>query len=271
MPFKLDLNLVHARVLRESLDIGARLGMGQFDELIGLHNLKHEVSSDTAWQAQLDAHRLHQAITGLEVGTYHGITSTEIHDDFRVAWDLMQGVRHFMARQAGIESFDPQPLSREEPPARFAASETSGMTLELSRRQAQVVVQATDLYARMGMGQFEELLMALKRKGQFQGPIMGDAYEACCALKHSLMGLSKSGSFGIGSPRIHDDFRVAWDLMQITRHALALSRLPQGDMTVDFDIPEAYSDTHPLATVSAVGVDRPGRGNQESVSYDRQY
>ena len=75
--------------------------------------------------------------------------------------------------------------------------------------------------------------------------ILGDLQSAM-----TKMG-SPTAYFGISSPEIPDDARIAFELMQVIRHRIAWDKVPQGDILVDFDRPLPFSK-QPMAEMSQV-------------------
>ena len=122
-------------------------------------------------------------------------------------------------------------------------------TLEISERQAQLISNAVELYARMGLGQFEMLdHFFWKPKGALE-----QAREHLNSLR-----LIKNGSLnsnpGISSDLVDDDCRVLFDLHRVIRHRLAWDRDPQatGWKGVAFDTPRQLSESQDLAKIAQV-------------------
>jgi hypothetical protein len=125
-------------------------------------------------------------------------------------------------------------------------------TLTMSEEQAQIVVRALDLYSRIGIGQFEEILRV---------------YDPCCTLTSMMRdearthincvklayGHPENGSHGIHNPKVRDDFRVAYDVQQVIRNRIAFDKNPEGGFQVDFDTPRAISQL-PLPTIKSEAV-----------------
>lgn len=119
--------------------------------------------------------------------------------------------------------------------------------LFITESQAQVLVDALDLYSRIGSGQLEEVSHILRLNPGIQhekvAAVEGLAKEAA----NCWMGRA-GGRHGISSEKIHDVFRVAWDLQQVIRHRLAWDRNPKGGIQVNFDEP-LKSSREPLASI----------------------
>ena len=121
--------------------------------------------------------------------------------------------------------------------------------LNINKSQARVLIAALDLYSRIGLGQFEEVVnvhdLALKlsvvtREGMRNG----------LNFVKQLAGHPPNGSYGIHNENVDDVFRVAFDLKQVIRNRLAWDQNPKGDIgRVDFDEPRATSK-EPLAKIA---------------------
>lgn len=110
--------------------------------------------------------------------------------------------------------------------------------LTLSAEQAEVLVQALDLYSRIGIGQFESVLDVYDRHLKF---------DLCQreTLRHNLecaklaVGLPVNGGPSIGNQaEVREEFRTAWDIQKVVRHRLAWDQHPEGrPSNVHFDTP----------------------------------
>jgi hypothetical protein len=128
---------------------------------------------------------------------------------------------------------------------------TKKYTLTLTEEQAGILVDALDLYSRIGIGQFEECVRVFDHALEL--PI--ETRDACKAsLDHAkfvIAGLPSGGSHGIHNPKVRDAFRVAYDIQQVVRHRIAWDRNPEGNRSlVHFDEPRQISK-HPLATIKS--------------------
>jgi hypothetical protein len=118
------------------------------------------------------------------------------------------------------------------------------LQLTLPASTAHIVVDALDLYSRVGLGQLDEI-SSLARFGLLTNadgePPSEDAlYEAEAYLKQTkraLFGFESSASHGIFSPKVNDRFRTAWGVLKAIRHRLAWDRTPTGGIQVSFDEP----------------------------------
>ena len=126
--------------------------------------------------------------------------------------------------------------------------------LSLTEKQAQVLVDALDLYSRIGMGQLTEVAHILRMNviGNPSGTV--DALDAVERLTREAASLWMGGSggyYGITSEKISDVFRVSWDLQQVIRYRLAWDRNPKGGIQVHFDEPMKSSE-EPMAIIKKV-------------------
>lgn len=98
--YSLKLNERQLGVLQNALELFSRIGMGQFSQvkwtlLMSSSNAEHKMSVE---QSNLLEDMLTQAqicyTPERHPGAYWSISSKEIGDCFRVAWDIQQVVRH---------------------------------------------------------------------------------------------------------------------------------------------------------------------------------
>ena len=126
-------------------------------------------------------------------------------------------------------------------------------TLEIDEQQARVLAQACDTLSRVYCGQIGIAVEPLLHWRQGQGhKVDRQALDAGVAIVHQeLTGLSRDTNFGIHSREIPDAARVAFDLLQVIRHALWLA---QGEgrirNCVDADVSRTSME-QPLAAIKA--------------------
>lgn len=97
--------------------------------------------------------------------------------------------------------------------------------MEMRPATARIVQQALELYARIGIGQFEEII-EIGRSGRFKRRngdeithVQLEASSSCVeALKASLLDMPANASFGILSPNVHPEFQCAFSLAKALRH-----------------------------------------------------
>lgn len=120
--------------------------------------------------------------------------------------------------------------------------------LTLNEKQAEILIAALDLYSRIGIGQFEDVLNVydrnLKLDYEVREQLRRDLNKAKIAAGHP-----PNGSYGIHNPEVRDEFRTAFDIQQVVRHRIAWDRKPEGGIQVNFDTPRQIG-TEPLAEIS---------------------
>ena len=125
------------------------------------------------------------------------------------------------------------------------------ITLELTREQAQAVMDATELLARLEIGQFKEICW--KMLNRFNGADGFDskrrdrAEEYLDAACHEVFGVNEYGRPNIDKKSIRH--QRCWAVYATIRHALAWHDHPEGGVTVNFDKPMGYGETMPKCRV----------------------
>jgi hypothetical protein len=105
--------------------------------------------------------------------------------------------------------------------------------VNITEKQAQVLINALDLYSRIGMGQLAEVVNILRQNIMGE---LGNKQEILFEIDRltraaSACWMNGSGDYyGIANNKISDVFRVAWDLQQVIRYRLAWDRKPEGGM-----------------------------------------
>lgn len=135
------------------------------------------------------------------------------------------------------------------------SKKTSRYVLEISARQAEMISQAVELTARLGMGQFEELDRFFWP--EIKGDQRDEVREHCQALCRIKNGAPHQYP-GIHSDAISDDYRVLFDLHRVVRHRLAWDRNPNPPnfAGVAFDTPRPTSKIEDLAKIEKVAAKR---------------
>lgn len=126
-----------------------------------------------------------------------------------------------------------------KPPAEDAL-----LHVTLPASTAQVVIDALDLYSRLGLGQLGELASLARfglltdAKGEKPSfTAIEEAEQHLDYAKRALFGYAPNASHGIHSPKVAERFRTAWGVQKALRHRLAWDRHPEGGMQVTFDEP----------------------------------
>lgn len=127
--------------------------------------------------------------------------------------------------------------------------------VELTREQAQAVMDATELLARLEIGQFNEITWKMlnrfegkdrdgKRTFDSRSRDLADAYlkSACLAIFGVRDGWPDIGEASIQHKR-------CWAVYATIRHALAWHDHPEGGDTVNFDKPMGYGEQMPKCEI----------------------
>lgn len=96
----LTLNQEQARAACTALELHARLGMGQFEEIHPLWMSRKGYDREVA----ADAIRMLKAASGVPQDGYLGSGSPEMPEAFKVSWDIYQVLRREIARVEGHSS-----------------------------------------------------------------------------------------------------------------------------------------------------------------------
>ena len=94
MEYNLKINEAQAQVLTDALEIYARLGMGQIYEILEHPDLRKQRDAFVIDYCRALCENLRGAIFKLPIGNYYSISNREISDTNRVAYDLVQVIRH---------------------------------------------------------------------------------------------------------------------------------------------------------------------------------
>lgn len=114
-------------------------------------------------------------------------------------------------------------------------------TLTLTEKQARILVRALDLFTRIGIGQFEEMIRVFDPACRTEMTKLRVAENHVAHAQRLVTGFPENASFGIHAEEVSDDFRMARDIGTVIRNRLAWDRTPAGGMGVDFDEPRAIS------------------------------
>jgi len=131
--------------------------------------------------------------------------------------------------------------------------------LKMNETHAQVLVDALEIYARLGMGQIEEILEHPDLRTRIWGSrsaLQEPCRRACKLLIKTVFDLPANTYYSISSKDIFDSNRVAYDLLQVIQHRLVWDRAgnPLGrDRKIMFgpiyDDPTHYSTKEPLPSI----------------------
>lgn len=120
--------------------------------------------------------------------------------------------------------------------------------LTLNKEQAKVIAQALDLFARIGCGQFEELLrhptMSKRMIDMMDNPNYLERKESIetgiYLAKLLIADLPPNASISIVAADEHN--RIAYDIYQVIRHKMAWEERPEGGLEVNFNEPMKWSE-----------------------------
>lgn len=105
-----------------------------------------------------------------------------------------------------------------------------------------VMEAALNLYFRIGMGQFDEIMMM----PDFFGKNSDEVRVLFRQLHYKLKGMDPNSFHSIRSHAIDDRYRTACDIHDVIRHRLSWDRNPEGGSGVNFRSPEMVNGKVPL-------------------------
>ena len=103
-------------------------------------------------------------------------------------------------------------------------------TITCSDEHMQLMSKALEFYARMGIGQLEELewFLGMEATGVLDTWDREATKGMLNAIKRDAFGHPPNGSFGIHNEKVDDNFRKGWDIHKVLQNTLALKRKPEG-------------------------------------------
>lgn len=123
--------------------------------------------------------------------------------------------------------------------------------VEMTREQAQAVMAATELLARLEIGQFEEICWKMLDKFNGEDGFDSDrrdrAEQYLDAACQEVFGVNQYGRPNIEKKSMQH--QRCWAVYATIRHALAWHDHPEGGMTVNFDKPMGYGEPLPKCEV----------------------
>lgn len=147
----------------------------------------------------------------------------------------------------------------QEALARAEALRPDGLVrMVVDRRTAYAVRESLELYARLGIGQLEEIRqeVSMDSAGRFlPHQRLEQLSQYLAAFKRHVLGLESNASFGIYNPKVAPSVAKAWAVMRALRHRLAWDQTPQGSLGVWHD--EPLMDQDSMAGLSVLS-DTPG-------------
>lgn len=138
-------------------------------------------------------------------------------------------------------------------------------SVTLTEAQLRCIMAATDLYQRVQLGQWQEIMTSLPLEKPVNWALLHDAFDTMSSLlaPHCIDSVDgKGSSLGVGHPALPVDNSIAYDIHRTIRHKLAWQRaVAEGIiasetsarkwpemLTVDYDPPMKWS-TEPLPTI----------------------
>jgi hypothetical protein len=123
--------------------------------------------------------------------------------------------------------------------------------LTITEEQAGILADALDLFARIGIGQFEEVLQVYDPAAKL-ADIVRDTIRLGLNDAKMAAGHHANASHGIHNSKVPDRFRAAFDMKQVITNRVAWDRNPKGGIQVQFDEPSRTSELTQLATITEV-------------------
>lgn len=120
--------------------------------------------------------------------------------------------------------------------------------ITVTESQALLLERALDLFTRIGIGQFENIIEVYDHDFRLDAETKEHMRTGTDIAKRAV-GHPTNGSYGIHNTAVSNDFRVAYDLQQVIRHRRAWARCPGGGFGVSFDEPYSISGV-PLAQMA---------------------
>lgn len=157
--YQLTLNDEQVQMLLRALDVYSRIGCGQFDRILEMFRDDPRRREKTDWRT-LPLGRdtlfrfIKQQLLSLEGDASYSICSSEVPVDYRMAWDMLQVVRHHIAWEAQPEGghlvqFDP-PMNTSALP--FCTIETCDETTETDQVDLDVLHELANKTVRFQSG-----------------------------------------------------------------------------------------------------------------------
>ena len=141
-------------------------------------------------------------------------------------------------------------------------------TLKVSKKQAEVISRACDVYARLLMGQMDEAFDCIPLKKDVDYTRLWEIKRSLQVmlpeiLIHDIDGFSSS--LGVCSPELDENSNIAVDIHQVIRYELSMEKALEDGvisskeerkwpemMTVNYDKPHKWSDEK-LAVIERIG------------------
>lgn len=115
--------------------------------------------------------------------------------------------------------------------------------LTMSKKQADIIVEALDFYSRMHCGQVSEITRLFRNK-VISGKINRSVLDAACKVVKAIAfpEVHLEVDYGITSPEAPEESKIAYDVLQVIRNVMAWAERPDGGIEVSFDDPLQTSE-----------------------------
>lgn len=123
-------------------------------------------------------------------------------------------------------------------------------TLTVDEVQADVILRALDFYSRVGCGQFNEISGIFRHDPRKKPSDPRLIHANVESLRQQLLQLSDGVAYSICDRRVPQDYRMAYEILQVIRNCKAWTEHPGGGPFVQFDPPFVTTD-HPLCKAEA--------------------
>lgn len=143
------------------------------------------------------------------------------------------------------------------------------VTVTMTEGQANAAISALDLYARIGLGQIEQIAELVRwgfivpransnEERKQADPSVSESVENLTYLIKESLGHFRNGSLGVGHSHVHIQAHRAWELKKALEKPLAEARNPNPSfrgVQYDGNIVRYTSDPEPEVVVSVISSD----------------
>ena len=112
----------------------------------------------------------------------------------------------------------------------------------ISLDKCKFLILVLDLYSRIGIGQFEEILHVDNVRKNIPNNERNKIESLLKGVKFLLTGCPTNGSLGIYNPDVSQNAKIAHDIIQVVRYRISWDQNPKGGITVNFDEPLKCSE-----------------------------
>lgn len=124
--------------------------------------------------------------------------------------------------------------------------------IALTENQCNIISNAMDLYARIGLGQIHVIAEHMWHFSDKLGIPNYKIGEKFNSIKKDITGLDVNASYGIQTKWVPDKFNSAFDIHQVIRNRVSWDKYPDGGITVNFDEPMRYSKDDELIKIEEI-------------------